>query len=210
MIRVFLADDHTLFREGLKQIFSDTKDIVVKGEGSSGQEVINKIEQQNYDVVILDISMPDMNGLEILKQVKTKKPETAILILSMYAEDQYAVRAFRAGAAGYLTKAQAPNELLDAIRKIAVGGKYISEDAAEKLVTSLDPTIVTPDFQKLSDREYQIMLMIASGKTVREIAVELVLSGSTVSTLRARLLKKMNFKNNSEITHYVMQEKLID
>lgn len=210
MIRVFLADDHTLFREGLKQIFSDTKDIVVKGEGSSGQEVIDKIEHKNFDVVILDISMPDMSGLDILKQVKTKSPETAILILSMYAEDQYAVRAFRAGAAGYLTKAQAPTELLDAIRKIAVGGKYISERAAEKLVTSLDPNVGTPDFQKLSDREYQIMLMIASGKTVKEIASELVLSGSTVSTLRARILKKMNFENNADITHYVLQEKLIE
>ena len=210
MIRILLADDHTLFREGLKQIFSDTNDIVVEGEASSGQEVIENMRKKKYDAVVLDISMPDMNGLEVLKKLKNQNSNIPILILSMYSEEQYAVRVFRAGADGYITKTQASKELIDAIRKVAEGGKYVSDTVAEKLVISLDPGLERPNYEKLSDREYQVMILIASGKTVKEIADELQLRVSTVSTLRSRILKKLNLKNNAQIMHYAIGEKLIE
>jgi len=210
MIRILLADDHTLFREGLKQIFSDTNDIVVVGEASSGREVIENMMKKKYDAVVLDISMPDMSGLEVLKQLKNQNSNIPILILSMYSEEQYAVRVFRAGADGYITKTQASKELIDAIRKVAEGGKYVSETVAEKLVISLDPGLESPNYEKLSDREYQVMILIASGKTVKEIANELQLRVSTVSTLRSRILKKLNMKNNAQIMHYAIEEKLIE
>lgn len=210
MIRILLADDHTLFREGLKQIFSDTNDIVVEGEASSGQEVVENVMKKKYDAVVLDISMPGMNGLEVLKKLKNQNSNIPILILSMYSEEQYAVRVFRAGADGYVTKTQASKELIDAIRKVAEGGKYVSDTVAEKLVVSLDPGLEHPNYEKLSDREYQVMILIASGKTVKEIANELQLRVSTVSTLRSRILKKLNLKNNAQIMHYAIEEKLIE
>jgi two-component system invasion response regulator UvrY len=209
MIQLLLVDDHTLFREGLKQIFSDTNDIVVAAEASSGQEALNKIKENNCDVVILDISMPDMNGINVLKQIRKLKFNVPILILSMYSEEQYAISAYQAGADGYLTKSEAPKELLNAVRKVASGGKYVGEGAAEKLVTSLNGNNKFPYYKKLSHREYQVMLMIGKGKSIKKISEELNLRSSTVSTLKARMFKKLKMKNNEEIVKYVNEEGLI-
>ena len=210
MIHIMLADDHTLFREGLKQIFSGTPDIVVVDEARTGDEAYRKILSNNVDVVLLDITLPDRNGLDVLKDIKSKKPNIQVLILSMHAEEQYAIQAFRAGASGYLTKNEAPENLLAAIRKVAMGGKYVSTSAAEKLVSQLADTDQAPPHHKLSGREFQVMQMIGSGKTVTQIAAELNLGISTISTVRARILKKMKMKSNAEISHYVLKEGLVD
>jgi two-component system invasion response regulator UvrY len=208
-IRILIADDHPIVREGYKKILSDTPDMIVADEAENGQEVLNYIRKKNYDLILLDISMPGRSGLEILKELKNEKPRLPVLILSIYPEEQYAVRAFRAGASGYLTKASAPNELISAIRKISQGGRYISSSLAEKLTYYLDEDAERPLHETLSDREYQVMLMIASGKTVSEIAVELFLSVKTISTYRSHILEKMKMKNNAEITLYAVRNKLV-
>ncbi len=208
-IRILIADDHPIVREGYKKILSDTPDMVVSDEAGNGQEVLNYIRKKDYDLILLDISMPGRSGLEILKELKTERPKLPVLILSIYPEEQYAVRAFRAGASGYLTKASAPNELISAIRKISQGGRYISSSMAEKLTYYLDIDSTKAPHEALSDREYQVMLMIASGKTVSEIAEELCLSVKTISTYRTHILEKMKMKNNAEITLYAVQNKLV-
>jgi two-component system, NarL family, invasion response regulator UvrY len=208
MIRVFFTEDHAIVREGLKQILADTKDIVVAGEAADGEEALAKITTGDYDIIVMDISMPGRNGLEILKELKEKKPELPVLILSMYPEDVYAIRSFRGGASGYLSKESAPTELITAIRKVSSGGKYISAGLAEKLVVNLGDDAGKPLHEKLSDREYQILCMIASGKTGTQIAAELTLSAKTVSTYRTRILEKMELKNNAELTHYAIQNGL--
>jgi two-component system, NarL family, invasion response regulator UvrY len=208
MIRVFFAEDHAIVREGLKQILADTMDIVVAGEAADGEEALANIRTGNYDIIVMDISMPGRNGLEILKDLKEQKPELPVLILSMYPEDVYAIRSFRGGASGYLSKESAPTELITAIRKVSSGGKYISSGLAEKLVINLGDDAGKPLHEKLSDREYQILCMIASGKTGTQIAAELTLSTKTVSTYRTRILEKMELKNNAELTHYAIQNGL--
>lgn len=208
-IRILIADDHPIVREGYKKILSDTPDMVVADEAENGQEVLNCIRKKNYDLILLDISMPGRSGLEILKELKNETPRLPVLILSIYPEEQYAVRAFRAGASGYLTKASAPNELISAIRKISQGGRYISSSLAEQLTYYLDADAERPLHETLSDREYQVMLMIASGKTVSEIAAELFLSVKTISTYRSHILEKMKMKNNAEITLYAVRNKLV-
>jgi len=208
-IRILIADDHPIVREGYKKILSDTPDMVVADEAENGQEVLNFIRKKPYDLILLDISMPGRSGLEILKELKNEKPRLPVLILSIYPEEQYAVRAFRAGASGYLTKASAPNELISAIRKISRGGRYISSSLAEQLTYYLDEDAEKPLHEILSDREYQVMLMIASGKTVSEIASELCLSVKTISTYRSHILEKMKMKNNAEITLYAVRNKLV-
>jgi len=208
-IKILIADDHPIVRAGFKQVISDTPDMLVADEAGNGQEVLNYIRKKNYDCVLLDISMPGRSGLEILKDLKSEKPKLPVLILSIYPEEQYAIRALRAGAAGYMTKAGAPHELIAAIRKISEGGKYISESLAEKLTYYLDGDASRPPHETLSDREYQVMLMIASGKTVTQIADELCLSVKTISTYRAHILEKMRMKNNAEITLYAVQNKLV-
>jgi len=208
-IRILIADDHPIVREGYKKILSDTPDMVVADEAENGQEVLNYIRKKNYDLILLDISMPGRSGLEILKELKNERPRLPVLILSIYPEEQYAVRAFRAGASGYLTKASAPNELISAIRKISQGGRYISSSLAEQLTYYLDADAEKPLHETLSDREYQVMLMIASGKTVSEIAGELFLSVKTISTYRSHILEKMKMKNNAEITLYAVRNKLV-
>jgi two-component system invasion response regulator UvrY len=208
-IRILIADDHPIVREGYKKILSDTPDMVVADEAENGQEVLNYIRKKNYDLILLDISMPGRSGLEILKELKNERPRLPVLILSIYPEEQYAVRAFRAGASGYLTKASAPNELMSAIRKISQGGRYISSSLAEQLTYYLDADAEKPLHETLSDREYQVMLMIASGKTVSEIAGELFLSVKTISTYRSHILEKMKMKNNAEITLYAVRNKLV-
>lgn len=210
MIRVLVVDDHPIVREGLKQILSDTEDILVVDEADSGQDVLNSIARNNYDVVLLDISMPGRDGLEVLRELKQQKPRLPVLILSMYPEEHYAVRVLRSGASGYLTKSSAPDELISAIRKVASGRKYISSTLAERLTYELDRDADKPVHEALSDREYQVMHMISTGKSVKEIAEELGLSVKTVSTYRSRIMEKMNMKNNAEIVLYAVQNKLID
>jgi len=195
-------------REGLKQILRETKDIVVNGEAKDAQEVLDMVRAKKWDVVLLDISMPGRNGLDILKQLKQNHPGLPILVLSMHPEDQYGLRALKAGASGYLTKECAPAQLEDAIRKVLTGGKYVSPHLAEKLAFHLDADLGKPLHESLSDREYQIFQMIASGKTVSGIAAELCLSVKTVSTHRSRILEKMRMKNNSELTRYAFENNL--
>ena len=209
-IKILIADDHPIVREGYKKILSDTTDMVVADEAENGQEVLDCVRKKQYDLILLDISMPGRSGLETLKDLKSEKPKLPVLILSIYPEEQYAVRAFRAGASGYLTKASAPHELIAAIRKISQGGRYISPSMAEKLTYYLDMDAAKPLHESLSDREYQVMLMIASGKTVSEIGNELCLSVKTISTYRTHIIEKMKLKNNAEITLYAIQNKLVE
>jgi len=210
MINILIADDHTIVRKGLKQILAETQDMVVTGEASNGFEVMEKVKNNHYDVLLLDISMPGKSGLDILRELKTESPKLPVLVLSMYPEEQYAVRVLRAGASGYLTKESAPDELVVALRKVAQGKKYVSPSLAEKLAVDLEVDASKPVHEMLSDREYQVLCMIASGKTVGEIAEKLSLSAKTISTYRARILEKMNMKNNAELTHYAIQSKLVD
>ncbi|ABC76668.1 response regulator [Syntrophus aciditrophicus] len=210
MIKILIADDHTIVREGLKQIVGDVGDMMVADEAGNGQEALQKIREKDYDVVLLDISMPGRSGLEVLKDIRAERPKLPVLILSMHSEEQYAVRALRAGASGYLTKASAPDELIGAIRKVSRGRKYVTASLAEKLALELDADIRKPPHEILSDREYQVMLMLASGKTVTEIAEELCLSVKTISTYRSRILEKMNMKKNAELTLYAVQNHLVD
>ena len=209
MIKVIIVDDHLIVREGLKQIISDTSDISVVDEASNGQEAINKIRNNDCDVLLLDISMPGRSGLEILKEIKSELPKLSILILTMHPEEQYAVRVLRAGASGYLTKESAPDELIEAIRKVSDGGKYISSTLAEKLAFNLEVDTGKPFHQTLSDREFEVMCMISSGKTVTEIADEMSLSVKTISTYRTRILDKMRMKTNAELTYYSIKNDLV-
>ncbi len=206
-IRVLLADDHTMFREGVKKVLTATTDLLVVNEASNSAEVFEKSKE--CDVVVLDISMPGRDGIDVLKQLKQMNPHLQVLILSMYPEDQYAFRAIKAGASGYLTKNKASSELIEAIRRIATGRKYIGADVAEQIANDLERDADRPLHQRLSDREYQVMRMIASGKTVSQIAEELAISVSSVSTLRSRILKKCNMKTNAEITHYAIKHNLV-
>lgn len=210
MIKILVADDHSVVREGIKHIFSELPDFQVRGEARNGQEVLENIGKQEYDLLLLDIAMPGRDGLEILKEVKSQKPKLPVLILSMFPEEQYALRALKSGASGYLTKDSIPNELVKAVRKILRGGNYVSATFSEKILTELTVDVKKPLHDKLSDREYQIMRMIASGRTMNEIADQLSLSAKTVYTYRSRILEKMGMKNNMELTHYATKHGLID
>ena len=210
MLKVLIADDHPVVREGLKQIVTETQDMVVAGEANNGQEVLNKIREGDYDVIVLDITMPGRNGMDVLRQLRSERPRLPVLILSIHSEEQYALRALRAGASGYLTKESAPDELVVAIRKVSWGGKYISSSLAEKLAFKLEVGREQAPHETLSDREYQVMCRIASGKTVMEIAQELSLSEKTISTYRSRILEKMQMKNNAELTYYAIKNQLVD
>jgi len=209
MIKILIADDHTMFREGLKHILAEYPDLVVTDEANNGQEVLDKIWKNNYDMVLLDITMPGMTGLEALKQLKNDKPKLPVLILSMHPEEQYAVRVLRAGASGYLTKESAPDELITAIRKISQGRKYITPSLAERLASEFEADSEKPLHDILSDREYQVLRMIAEGNTVKHIAKELSLSIKTVSTYRTRIMEKMKMKTNAEVMHYVIKHHLL-
>jgi DNA-binding NarL/FixJ family response regulator len=210
MIHILVADDHAVVRQGVKQILADETDMAVKDEAQNGSETIEKIMQHDYDVVLLDISMPGRSGLEVLEDIKSRRPKLAVLILSMHPEEQYAVRALRAGASGYLTKASAPQELIGAIRKAAAGGKYVTSSLAEKLIGELEIDSGKLPHERLSNREHQVMLMLAEGKSVSDAAFELCLSVKTISTYRTRVMDKMGMKKNAELTIYAVHNKLIN
>ena len=210
MIKILIADDHSVVRAGLKQIISGIPDMAIVDEAGNANVVIDKIRNNDYSVVVLDIAMPGKSGLDTLKEIKAERPGLPVLMLSMYPEDQYAIRVLKSGAAGYLTKESAPEELVTAIRTVANGKKYISPSLAEKLVINLDSDGKKEPHELLSDREYQVLRMIASGKAVSEIADELSLSVKTISTYRSRILEKMNLKNNAELTTYAIQNNLVD
>jgi DNA-binding NarL/FixJ family response regulator len=210
MLRVLIADDHPLFRWGLKQIIAETSDLVLADEAADGREALLKARTGDYDLVLLDISMPFMNGLDVLSQLKSDRPTLPVLMLSMHPEEQYAVRAVRAGASGYLTKESAPEELVAAIRKVSKGGKYVSASLAQALASMLNEDDTRLPHETLANREYQVMRSIASGKSVSEIAQELSLSVKTVSTYRTRILEKMRMTNNAELIRYAIKNELVD
>lgn len=209
-IKILIADDHAIVREGLKQIVAEEKDIVVAGEAENAANLMELLEKEKWSLVVLDINMPGKSGLEALKDIKLQYPELPVLILSMFSEDQYGIRAIKAGASGYLKKVSAPTELVIAIRKIVSGGKYINQSLAEKLAEKFGDSDKTPLHEKLSDREYQIMCNIALGKSAEEIAQELSLSINTVYTYRNRILEKLSMKSNVELTQYVLRNKLVE
>ncbi len=203
-------DDHPVVRQGVRRILAETFSNVVVGEACNANETLGQTRRHKWDLVLLDISMPGRGGLEILKEIKQEKPKLPLLVLSIHSEDRYAVRALRAEAVGYLTKDSVPEQLVAAIKKVIGGGKYISETLAEKLATGLTVNFEQSPHERLSDREYEVMRMIASGKTVSAIARELSLSEKTVSTFRGRILQKMKMKSNAEIIHYGVTNNLAD
>jgi DNA-binding NarL/FixJ family response regulator len=208
MIKIIIVDDHAVVRKGLKQIIEEAPDLEVIDEASSGIELLDKLNDNRYDVVLLDISMPGKDGLDTLKDLKLKAPALPVLIFTVYPEQQYAIRVLKAGASGYINKECEPEELISAIRKVSTGKKYISPDVADILADTLDDNSNHMPHESLSDREFQVMILIASGKSVKDIADELNLSINTISTYRNRILEKMNLKNNSELTHYAVKNGL--
>lgn len=210
MIRVLVADDHAVVRRGLLQILEEVPAMVVAGEAATGRQVLQAVQRENYDVLVLDIAMPDGGGLEVLRQLKSLKPDLPVLILSMYSEKQYALRALKAGAAGYLTKESAPDELTVAILKVARGGRYVSQSLAEELAVALAGVLEKEPHEILSDREHQVMCLLAAGNTITEISTELSLSVKTVSTYRARLMDKLGLKSTAEIIRYALERGLVE
>ena len=210
MLKILIADDHAIVREGLKQILAEPADMVVAGEATNGQEVLELVREKDFDLVLLDLAMPEKDGLDTLKELKLEKPNLPVLVLSIYPEEQYAVRVLKAGASGYLTKESAPDDLIAAIRKVSQKGKYVSQSLGEKLASYLTADPDQPAHELLSDREYRVMLMIASGKTVTEIAEAIFLSVKTISTYRVRALRKMGMKNNAEFAYYAIKHGLLE
>lgn len=209
MTRILIADDHAILRKGLRRILTEINEGYDIDEASNGYEVIEKIRERDYDLILLDISMPGLSGLDALKQIKAENPKLPVLILTMHPEEQYALRSLKAGASGYLTKESVPDELMNAIRKILRGGKYISNSLAERLAFAIDEKTEKQPHELLSDREYQVFCLIAAGKGLTEIAEEMSLSVKTVSTYRSRILEKMKMKSNAELIHYAIKNKLV-
>jgi DNA-binding NarL/FixJ family response regulator len=209
MIRILIADDHAVVRHGLKQIVMVDNQIMITGEASNGNELLDLVRKAPVDVVILDINMPGRNGLETLKEIKRHYPSLPVIILSMHPEDQYAVRSLKAGAAGYMNKETAPDELVTAIKKVYQGGKYISPQIAELLVHHIASNSQQEPHKSLSDRELEVFYSLAGGKTVGQISEELNLSVKTISTYRTRILEKMNMTTNAELVRYAFNYKLL-
>jgi len=210
MIRVVIADDHTILREGLKQLLQAADDLDVVGEAGDGHEVLQQVRTREFDVLLLDMSMPGKSGMELIKQVKSERPKLRILVLSMHEEHQYAVRAIRSGASGYLTKESASTLLVTAIRKVAGGGAFISAEIAEQLALSAMPHAEGPAHVSLSDREYQVFRLLVAGASVTHIADQLNLSVKTVSTHKARLMEKLHIDNPAELVRYALKHGLGD
>ena len=210
MIRVLVADDHPLLRNGLRQILAQEPDLMVGAEAENSDQTLEYVEREPWDIVILDITMPGRSGLEVLRDIRRKHPDLPVLVLSMHSEDQFAVRAIKAGANGYISKDNAAAEVVRAIRKILTGKKYVSAKLAEILADALNAETERPRHESLSDREFQVLCQLASGKTVSQIASEIPLSVKTVSTYRARILEKMSMRNNAELTRYAIQNGLVE
>src|SRR5215471_672412 len=209
-MKILLTDDHAVVRQGLKLILADRFKRAEFGEARNAQEAIARAAKEKWDVAVLDVTMPGRSGLEVLKEMKRLRPNMPVLVLSMHPEDQFAVRILKSGAAGYLTKESAGEELVGAIRKVVNGGRYVSPSLAERMASYLDIDVRKAPHERLSDREFLVLRMIASGKAVSQIARELTLSVKTISTYRARILEKMDMKNNAELTHYAVQMKLVE
>jgi DNA-binding NarL/FixJ family response regulator len=210
MIKVLVADDHAIVRRGLRQILAETPDILVGAEAATAAEVRQVVREQRFSAVVLDISLPGASGLELLADLRKERPELPVLILTVHSEDQYAVRAIKAGAAGFLTKESAPERLIEAVRKVAAGGRYVSEGLAERLASALAADGKGAPHERLSNREFEILKLLASGNTVSEVAVQLSLSVKTVSTHRTRILKKMDMRTNAELTTYAVRCRLVE
>ena len=210
MIKILVVDDHALIRKGLKQLLEDRSDMRVTGEAETGIQAINMASKHHYDLVLLDIALPDKHGIDVLKQLKSEQPGIKIIVLSMYPEDQYGVRVLKAGAVGYINKQSAPEKLVGAIQQVISGKKYISATIAEQLLSNLIGESQELMHQSLSNREYQTLCLMASGKSLTEISEIMLLSPKTVSVYRARMLEKMNFKNNAEAVHYAIAHNLVD
>ena len=209
MIKVVIVDDHAILRRGLTQIIAESEDMEVVGEADSSAAAMRLLRERPCNVLLLDVTLPDRNGVETLKLVRKEFPKTQVLMLSMHPENQYAVRALKAGAAGYLTKQSAPAQLVSAIRQVHQGRKYVTPAVAEELAQNVDRDADQPLHQSLSNREFQTMCMIASGKSLTDIASQMSLSVKTVSVYRARVLEKMRLKNNAELTHYAIRNQLV-
>lgn len=210
MIRVLLADDHTIVRAGLKELLSETGDITVSGEANNGAEALARIREGDYDIAVLDMSMPGRSGIELIRQVKQERPRLPILVLSMHSEEQYAVRALKAGASGYLTKESAADQLVAAIRRIAAGGAFVTPETAQRLALDISSPATGAPHTLLSDREFQVLRLIVSGKSVSEIARQLSLSVKTISTHKTRIMQKMRLSNQAELIRYAIEHKLLD
>ena len=210
MTRVLIVDDHFIVRKGLVSILTEIPDTVQVTEAGSGEEALEVVQETQFDLVLLDIALPGKNGLQVLKEMKLLKPELPVLMLSMHPEEQYAVQSLRAGASGYLTKGSVADELMRAIQKVLSGGKYLGAQFAEKLAYGLISNTEKPRHEALSGREFQVLLLIASGKTPRAIAQEMSLNVKTVNTFRARLLHKMMLSSNAELTRYALEHKLME
>jgi len=210
MIKVIVAEDHAMFRDGLKRIFGETTDITIVAEAASGKDTLKLIRETDFDLILLDINLPDINGLTILKRLSTENLAHKVLILSMYPEDEYAIRAIRLGASGYLTKDSPADQLISVIRRLATGGNYVNPELAEKLLFNPQAAIQEPLHTKLSDRELLVFKAIASGESLTAIANKLSLSVKTVSTYRTRVLEKMKIKNNAQLVRYAIQNQLLD
>lgn len=210
MIKIFIADDHSLIREGIKKILSTESDIKIVGESFDPFEVLEQLKKLKPDVIILDISMPGKSGLDLLKEIKIQLPDIKVLMMSMLPEEQFAKRTLKAGASGYITKTSLPEEFILAIRRVASGRKYVSQNLAEQLAEDIDENVEKKPYELLSDREFQILKLIASGKSQTDIADELAISVSTVNTYRSRILEKLKLKSNSELIRYAFQNNLFD
>jgi len=210
MIKVLIVDDHEIFREGIKKVLGNSNGITISGESADGRDACKKVAAGSYDVVLLDLNLPGMDGLDVLKEIRRMKPHLPVLILSMYPEDKYAVRILKAGAFGYLSKSSISNELITAVKKIQQGKKYISTALAETIADSFDRDAEKPLHVDLSDREFQVLKLIAQGNTVGQISESLCLGITTISTYRSRILDKMGMKNNAELTRYALKQELVD
>jgi DNA-binding NarL/FixJ family response regulator len=208
MIRVVIADDHTILREGLRQLLGSAQDITVVSEAADGHQVMQRVRTDEFDVLLLDMSMPGKSGIELIKQVKAEKPKLRVLVLSMHEEEQYAVRAIKAGASGYVTKDSAATQLVTAIRKVAAGGAFITAEVAEQLALGAMPDAEGPPHARLSDREYEVFQLLVDGVTVTDIAARLNLSAKTVSTHKARLMEKLGIDNPADLVRYAMRHHL--
>jgi len=209
MIRALVADDHAVVRRGLKDLLAESGDIVVEGEAGNGRELLERVQERTWDVVVLDINLPDRSGLDLLVDLKRLRPDMPVLILTICAEEQFAVRALRAGASGYVTKESAPEELVQAVRKVVAKGRYVSPGVAERLAHWVDSGAEKQLHETLSTREFQIFRLLASGRSVSAAAEEVCLSVKTVSTYRTRILEKMNLKTNADLTLYAVRNHLI-